>query len=138
MMTMVIPWCFPLVAVQLVRWQALSRDKAWAILRLAIRGQLIELGQVTADPSIVVQALFRQDDNGAYYEAAVPSDSGSNEFLIPFDATTFAAAGVPFYTGFAIANMDQTPASHHMHRALFQRQCYIQRRAGSPTKSFRP
>ena len=75
-------------------------------------GQLIEgWGQVTADPSIVVQALFRQDDNGAYYEAAVPSDSGSNEFLIPFDATTFAAAGVPFYTGFAIANMDQTPAT---------------------------
>jgi hypothetical protein len=64
-------------------------------------------GQITADPSIVVQALFRNNVNGTYYEAAVPSSSGSKEFLIPFDATTFAATNAPLYTGFAIANLDQ-------------------------------
>ena len=65
-------------------------------------------GQITADPSIVVQALFRNDVAGTYYEAAVPSSAGSKEFLIPFDATTFAATGAPFFTGFAIANLDPT------------------------------
>jgi hypothetical protein len=66
-------------------------------------------GQITADPSIVVQALFRENSSGStYYEAAVPSSSGSKEFLLPFDATTFAATGQPFYTGFAIANLDAT------------------------------
>jgi len=64
-------------------------------------------GQITADPSIIVQALFRNNANGTYYEAAVPSSAGSREFLIPFDATTFAANGAPFYTGFAVANLDQ-------------------------------
>jgi hypothetical protein len=71
-------------------------------------GQLISgWGSITADASIVVQALFRGDDNGTYYEAAVPSESGSKEFLIPFDATTFVPTGAQFFTGFAIANMDQ-------------------------------
>ena len=68
-------------------------------------------GQITADPSIVVQALFRRSANGTYYEAAVPSGAGSKEFLLPFDATTFAANGQPFYTGFAIANLDQAAAN---------------------------
>ncbi len=63
-------------------------------------------GQVMSDPSIVIQALFRENSSGTYYEAAVPSNSGSNEFEIPFDATAFAATGDPFYTGFAIANLD--------------------------------
>jgi len=67
--------------------------------------------QITAGPGLVVQALFRDDSNGTYYEAAVPSSSGSKEFLLPFDATTFAGNGQPFYTGFAIANLDQSPAS---------------------------
>jgi hypothetical protein len=66
--------------------------------------------QITADPSIVVQALFRDDSNGQYHEAAVPSSSGSQEFLFPFDATTFAGNGQPFYTGVAIANLSGSPA----------------------------
>ena len=68
-------------------------------------------GSITADPSIVVQALFRNDSNGMYFEAAVPSSSGSHEFMLPFDATTFAGNGQPFYTGFAIANLDPTSAT---------------------------
>jgi len=67
-------------------------------------------GKITADPSIVVQALFRDDSNGIYHEAAVPSSTGSHEFLLPFDATTFAGNGQPFYTGFAIANLDEAAA----------------------------
>ena len=63
-------------------------------------------GQVLSDPSIVIQALFRENSSGTYYEAAVPSNSGSKEFEIPFDATTFAATGDQFFTGFAIANFD--------------------------------
>lgn len=31
--------------------------------------------------------------------------------MIPFDATTFAANSSPFYTGFAIANLNQTSAN---------------------------
>jgi hypothetical protein len=67
--------------------------------------------QITADPSIIVQALFRNNANGTYYEAAVPSGSGSREFLVPFDATNFVATGAPFYTGFAIANLEQAAAN---------------------------
>ena len=62
--------------------------------------------QITADPTITVQALFRENASGTYYEAAVPSNAGATEFEIPFDATTFAATGDPFYTGFAAANLD--------------------------------
>ena len=54
----------------------------------------------------MIQALFRENSNGTYYEAAVPSNSGSQEFEIPFDATIFAATGDQFFTGFAIANLD--------------------------------
>jgi hypothetical protein len=64
-------------------------------------------GQIAADPSIVVQALFRASANGTYYEAAVPSTQGGTGFEIPFDATTFAAGNLPLYTGIAIANLDQ-------------------------------
>ena len=63
-------------------------------------------GSITADAPIVVQALFRANESPIYYEAAVPSESGSMEFLIPFDATTFAANNAQFLTGIAIANMD--------------------------------
>jgi virginiamycin B lyase len=63
-------------------------------------------GHVTADAPVVIQSLFRENSNGLYYEAAVPSNIGSVEFLIPFDATTFTATGDPLYTGFAIANQD--------------------------------
>ncbi len=63
-------------------------------------------GQITADASIVIQAIFRENVNGTYYEAAVASNAGSKEFEIPFDATTFAATGAQFFTGFAIANLD--------------------------------
>jgi hypothetical protein len=67
--------------------------------------------QITADPTIIVQALFRDSVDGTNYEAAVPSTNGGTEFLIPFDATTFAATGDPFYTGFAIANPNTTAAN---------------------------
>jgi hypothetical protein len=64
-------------------------------------------GLITADPSITVQGLFRRHSpNGSFYEAAVPSTVGSTEFVMPFDATTFAPTGGPLYTGFAIANLD--------------------------------
>ncbi len=69
-------------------------------------------GQVSSDPSIVIQALFRENASGTYYEAAVPSNSGSKEFEIPFDATTFAATGDQFFTGFAIANFDAATAAN--------------------------
>lgn len=72
---------------------------------------LIGSGQFSADSSIVIQALFRNNVNGAFYEAAVPSTVGSKEFLIPFDATTFSPTGQPLVTGFAIANLDSTSAN---------------------------
>jgi hypothetical protein len=62
---------------------------------------------LTADPNITVQVLFRRlGADNSYYEVAVPSNSGVNEFRIPFDATTFAGNGAQLYTGVAIANMD--------------------------------
>jgi hypothetical protein len=67
--------------------------------------------RITSDSPIVVQALFRNAVNGTYYEAAVPSTPVGSEFVIPFDATTFAATGQPFVTGVAIANLDATLAS---------------------------
>jgi hypothetical protein len=36
---------------------------------------------------------------------------GSNTFIVPFDATTFTDANLPFYTGFAVANMDPSLAA---------------------------
>ncbi len=67
--------------------------------------------QITADPAVVIQALFRENSSGTYYEAAVPATAGSREFEIPFDATTFAATGDQFFTGFAIANLDPVNAA---------------------------
>ena len=61
---------------------------------------------ISADPAITVQALFRRLTNGIYYEAAVPATSGSNEFLVPFDATVFSGNSDQIFTGLAIANMD--------------------------------
>jgi hypothetical protein len=62
---------------------------------------------ISSDRSITIQALFRHHaSDGSYYEAAVPSTSGGNEFEIPFDATTFGANGAQIYTGIAIANLD--------------------------------
>lgn len=66
-------------------------------------------GQIAADPSIVIQAVFRSSTKGIYHEAAVSSTSGSTEFLIPFDASFFPAVGQFFVTGIAIANL--APAS---------------------------
>jgi hypothetical protein len=66
-------------------------------------------GLISADATITVQALFRDHSaDGNYYEAGVPASAGSNAFSIPFDATTFAATGVPLYTGFGLANLDPT------------------------------
>ena len=64
-------------------------------------------GQITADASVVVQSLFRSTLNNTRYEAAVASSTGSRAFELPFDATNFSA-GVPLYTGIAIANLDTT------------------------------
>jgi len=61
---------------------------------------------ITSDPSITIQALFRREVGGTFYEAAVPASSGSNEILVPFDATTFSGNGDQIYTGLAIANLD--------------------------------
>jgi hypothetical protein len=62
---------------------------------------------VNSDPAITIQALFRrQGSDGSYYEAAVPTASGSNEVQVPFDATTFSGNGSQIYTGLAIANLD--------------------------------
>jgi len=70
-------------------------------------------GVIGANPGITIQALVRRlGSDGSYYEAAIPSSPGYNEFQIPFDATTFAPTGAQIYTGFAIANLDGTnPAS---------------------------
>lgn len=56
---------------------------------------------------ITVQELFRNHapDNN-YYEASIPSTSGSLGFIVPFDATKFGTTQI--YTGFAIANLDAT------------------------------
>ena len=61
---------------------------------------------IKADPSITIQALFRNRSGSTYYEAAVPAYSGSKAFRIPFDASTFPPTGDALYTGFAIANLD--------------------------------
>ena len=70
-------------------------------------------GLINADPTISIQALFRDHSpDGNYYEAGVPTSSGGTAFTIPFDATTFAPTGAPLYTGFALANLDpNTPAT---------------------------
>jgi hypothetical protein len=74
--------------------------------------------QITADPSITVQELLRNNANGTYYEAGVPSGSGSLEFVVPFDATTFAPTGAPLYTGLAIANLDSENTANIVCTAL--------------------
>jgi hypothetical protein len=68
-------------------------------------------GQITAESSIVVHGLFRNNVNGTYYEAGVPSSQGSKGFVIPFDGTTFAPANAPTFTGIAVANLDSTTAA---------------------------
>jgi hypothetical protein len=68
-------------------------------------------GLISSDPNITVQALFRRQTEGTYYEAAVGASAGSLAFTLPFDATTFAPTGDPLYTGFAIANLDPLNSS---------------------------
>ncbi len=68
-------------------------------------------GQISAGSSVTIQALFRNAVSGFFYEAAVPSTPGSQEFLIPFDLTTFADTGQPLGTGMAIANLATTAAT---------------------------
>jgi hypothetical protein len=64
------------------------------------------------DRGVAVQALFRNHAaDGAYYEASVPASSGSYEFTVPFDGSTFAPTGDPTLTGLAIANMDTGQAA---------------------------
>jgi len=63
-------------------------------------------GLISSDPTVTIQALFRRQTAGTYYEAAVGATAGSFGFTLPFDATTFAPTGDPLYTGFAIANLD--------------------------------
>ena len=71
---------------------------------------------ITADAYIGAQAMFRhrvRDASGTthYYEAAVAETAGSNEFQIPFDATTFAPTGEQTYTGIAVSNMDSSASA---------------------------
>jgi hypothetical protein len=67
---------------------------------------------ITSDPGVTVQALFRRlGSDGSYYEASVPSSTGSNEFIVPFDDTIFNGNGSQIYTGIAIANLSANPAS---------------------------
>jgi len=62
---------------------------------------------ITADSGITVQAIYRKPSaHGEFFEAAATSSVGSNEFVIPFDATTFTPLGVPLFTAFAVANLD--------------------------------
>jgi hypothetical protein len=69
-------------------------------------------GVLTLDAGVVVQALFRnRAADGTYYEASEPASSGSYEFTIPFDGSTFAPTGDPMLTGIAIANMDTGQAA---------------------------
>jgi hypothetical protein len=66
-------------------------------------------GSLVADAGITAQALFRnQAADEGYYEASAPSSTGSYEFTLPFDGTTFAPTGDPILTGIAIANLDTT------------------------------
>jgi pseudomonalisin len=67
---------------------------------------------ITSDPAITIQALFRRQAGGSYYEAAVPATAGSNEILVPFDATTFSGNGDQIYTGLAIANLDSSNSAN--------------------------
>lgn len=78
-------------------------------------------GLISADPTITVQALFRQSTGGGnYYEAGVSSSAGTAvsfsanqpggfatpNFAFPFDDTNFPATGQQLYTGFAVASLD--------------------------------
>jgi hypothetical protein len=42
----------------------------------------------------------------------VAAGGGYSSFRIPFDATTFTAANAPFYTGFAISNLNPSASAH--------------------------
>jgi hypothetical protein len=68
-------------------------------------------GLISSDPTITIQAVFRRQTGGTYYEAAVGASAGSLAFTLPFDATTFAPTGAPLYTGFALANLDPVNSS---------------------------
>ena len=69
-------------------------------------------GLVSASAPVSVQAVFRnRASSGIHYEAAVPSNSGGLSFVMPFDATTFAATSQLLYTGFALANLDTENAA---------------------------
>jgi hypothetical protein len=69
-------------------------------------------GLVTADPSVTVHSLFRRAPaEGNFYEAGVASSGGYSSFLVPFDATTFAPANAPFYTGLAISNLNASASA---------------------------
>ena len=70
-------------------------------------------GLITQDDSITVHGLFRRAPaEGNFYEAGVAAGGGYSGFLIPFDATTFAPANAPFYTGFAISNLNPSASAH--------------------------
>jgi hypothetical protein len=68
-------------------------------------------GLISSDPTVTVQALFRRQTAGTYYEAAVGATAGSFGFTLPFDASTFVPTGDALYTGFAIANLDALNAA---------------------------
>jgi hypothetical protein len=68
---------------------------------------------VSTSPGVTVLAILRRrGSDGSYYNAGIATVAGYNEFIIPFDATTFAATGEPMFTGFAIANLDATTSAN--------------------------
>jgi sugar lactone lactonase YvrE len=70
-------------------------------------------GLVTADASITLHGVFRRAPaEGNFYEAGVAAGGGYSGFLVPFDATTFAPANAPFYTGFAISSLNPSAAAY--------------------------
>ena len=78
-----------------------------------VSGQISGSGIVSSDPSIELQVLFRRSgSDNSYYEAAIPTSTGLNELVIPFDDTTFAAANEQIFTGLAIANLDSANSAN--------------------------
>jgi sugar lactone lactonase YvrE len=70
-------------------------------------------GLVATDASVTFHAILRRRTaDGHFYGAAVPSSGGYSTFVVPFDATTFAPAGMPMFIGLAINNFNPSVAAN--------------------------
>jgi hypothetical protein len=91
-------------------------------------------GLATSDALVTLHGLFRRAPaEGNFYEAGVAAGGGYSSFQIPFDATTFAPANAPFYTGFAIANLNPSASAHVSCLARDQRGAVIPNAIPIPT-----